>query len=411
MRVLHLADIHLDTPFAGRTKSLRGRLRDASREALRRAVDDALQEDVDVVVIAGDLFDGTRLSFETERFLVAELRRLGGAGIRVVYATGNHDPGRGGPRARGLEWPDHVEVVGTRTPVRVAVRRDGRPVGYVTAAGHETRRETMDLSRTFPRPSGDLPEVALLHTQVATARSADEHDAYAPSELQALLRSGFDYWALGHVHTRQALSREPPIYYPGNLQGRTPRETGPKGGLLVDLSDRADPRVEFRAYAPVRWEDLEVDALEEAHTLERLVEQVARRWEETRAADSPAGTDWMIRVRLGGATPLWRELAEEEERRVVGEELAARLGALDVVVEAHGTHPVVPVGEHRARQDVLGEALRLLDEVREGGSLPVDPGELAGFEGRDDAELEAYVRSLLKEAEGEVLARLLGSGA
>lgn len=409
MRLLHLADVHLDTPFAGRTESLRSRLRDASRAALRRAVDDALREDVDVVLIAGDLFDGTRLSFETERFLVRELGRLGEAGAAVVYATGNHDPGRGGLRAHGLEWPTHVEVVGSREPRRIPVRRGDRIVGAVTAAGHETERETVDLSRRFPHPPGDLPEVALLHTQVGSARSAEEHDAYAPSELETLRRGGYDYWALGHVHTRQVLSHDPPIHYPGNLQGRTPRETGPRGGLMVDLSDRDDPRVEFRSYAPVRWEDVEVEGLEAAHTLERLVDRVHTTWERARAADGAAATEWewIIRVILRGPTPLWRELAEEEDRRVVGDELVGRLGALDVTVEAPSVHPVVPVAEHRRRQDVLGEALRLAEQVREGADLPLDVGDLAGVDGGGEEDVGAYVRSLLDGAEGEILVRLL----
>ncbi len=76
MRFLHVADVHLDTSFAGRSEAVRRRLREASREAFRRAVDVALQEEVDAVLIAGDLFDGDRLSFETERFLLEQVGRL-----------------------------------------------------------------------------------------------------------------------------------------------------------------------------------------------------------------------------------------------------------------------------------------------------------------------------------------------
>lgn len=411
MRFLHLADVHLDTPFAGRTEALRSRLRDASREAFRRAVDEAILEEVDAVLLAGDLFDGSRLSFETERFLLRELDRLGEAGIGVVYATGNHDPGRGGLRAHGLEWPAHVEVVGRRGPRRVVVTREGVPVGFVTAAGHETERETADLSRAFPRPPGELPEVALLHTRVRSARSADDHDPYAPSELESLVRSGFDYWALGHVHTRQVLSTHPPVHYPGNLQGRTPRETGARGGLLVDLGDRSAPRVEFRSFAPVRWETIEVGSLEEAHSLERLVSRVREVWDTERSSDPhPAPADWMVRVRLRGATPLWQELGREDERRVVADELAGALDALDVVVEAPAVHPVVSVEEHRVREDVLGEALRLIARVRAGEEPPPPGVELAGLDGADGHADETYLRSLLEEAEGEVLARLLEEG-
>jgi hypothetical protein len=164
--------------------------------------------------------------------------------------------------------------------------------------------------------------------------------------------------------------------------------------------------VEFRAFAPIRWETVEVQGLEEASTLDGVVRRVRTVWDGVRDADAGGVAEWMVRVRLSGATPLWKELSDDQERRVVADELAGALGALDVALEA-AVHPVVAMGEHRAREDVLGEALKLVDEVRGGGSLPVSPDELAGFEGRDGEGLDDYVRSLLESAEGEVLSRLL----
>ena len=93
MRFVHLADVHLDTSFAGRSATVRRRLREASREAFRRTADLAIREDANALLIAGDLFDGDRLSFQTERFLLEQMRRLEQHGVAVVYATGNHDPG------------------------------------------------------------------------------------------------------------------------------------------------------------------------------------------------------------------------------------------------------------------------------------------------------------------------------
>lgn len=410
MRFLHLADVHLDTAFAGRTPSLRARLRQASRDALGRAVDCALAEKVHAVLIAGDLFDGDRLSFGTELFLLEQLRRLEEAGTTVVYACGNHDPGRTGVR-RTVPWPANVVVAADAGPVRTVVRdRDGEPVGSVTAAGHATARETADLSRAFPRPDPDdpLPRVALLHTQVVTARGAEEHDPYAPSELGRLLESGYHYWALGHVHVRQCLSPQPAVHYPGNLQGRTGREVGAKGGLLVDVAPGGEVTVAFRPFAPLRFETLEVGALQEEETLAAVVARVAREWDAARRADpgSPGG-EWMVRVVLSGPTPLWRELQDEEDAKVLGRELAEVLGALDVDVWAQRTHPVLSPSDHRGRQDVLGETLRLLEDVRSGqASLPEPaPGELAGL--RPGQDPGSYVRELLQDGEGELLARLL----
>ena len=412
MRFLHLADVHLDTPFAGRSDPVRRRLREASREALSRAVSCAITEGVHAVLLAGDLFDGDRLSFRTERFLLEELARLHEAGIPVVYATGNHDPGRDAHRTRPLAWPPNVEVVGDATPRTIAIRdREGREVGRVTTAGHASRRETGDLSAAFPPAGGDaLPHVAMLHTQVREARAADEHEPYAPSDLLRLLASGHDYWALGHVHLRQQLAAAPAVHYPGNLQGRTHRESGPKGGLLVDVDRRRPTRAELRAFAPVRFETVVVGGLAEADTLDKLLARFATEWEAARRDDpGEPDSEWVVRFRTSGGTPAWRRLADEEERAQLAREAAKELGLLDVEIQTGPLHPVVSVADHVGRADVLGTALRLLGDVRAGrASLPgLAVEELAGLDRADAGDPGEYLRALLEEADAELLARML----
>jgi exonuclease SbcD len=411
MRFVHLADVHLDTPFSGRSQPVRRRLREASREALGRAVDLAIREDVHAVLVAGDLFDGELLSFPTERFLLEQAHRLGDNGITMVYATGNHDPGHGESGPRRLPWPPNVRVAGDGTPQRIAIPdREGGTCGFVTAVGHASPGERSDLARRLPRPAGELPEVALLHTQVHTSLGAEAHHAYAPSELTYLLRAGYDYWALGHVHVRQTLAEDPPVVYPGNLQGRTHADTGPRGCILVDLSDREAPAISFRALAPVRWETIRVDGLEEADTLDRLERRVALAWKAEREQErAPAETEWMVRVVLAGPCPLWKELRREEDRVTLASELTELLGALDVSVVHDAVHPVLPVEEHRNRPDVLGEALRLLEEIQKGETTlqGMDPGTLASLASEEPGAVDAYVRRLLEGCDGELAARML----
>lgn len=408
MRFVHLADAHLDTPFAGRSPEVRERLRRASREAFRGAVELALEEDADAFLVAGDLFDGERLSFETERFLLEELRRLTDAGVVTVYATGNHDSSRTGHRSQALEWPPEMVVADAREPVRVPVPDDdGRPVGWITAAGHETAREERDLAASFPTPEGSVPEVALLHAQVVGARAGEAHDRYAPAELETLERAGYDYWALGHVHLRQRLSRQPPIWYPGNVQGRDPTETGAKGVLLVELErDGAD--VEFRPLAGVRWERLEVEPGPEARTLDGLVRAVQERWREARTEDPGLPeTEWILRLELSGPSPLHRELEHDDDRSTLEGDLAARLDLLAVELRTEGIHPPVDAAEHEERQDVLGEALRLLRRAADDPGLleELAPGDLAGAPGEEDRA--RYLRSLLRGLDGALVSRML----
>ena len=410
MRFLHAADVHLDSPCSSRSETVRQKLRDASRLAFRRLVDLALSERVDAVLIAGDLFDDERLSFQTERFLLEQLHRLDTEAVPVVYATGNHDPGRAGLRSLELPWPGNVTVARDRTAVRIAIEGadresgDGGLCGMVTAVGHETAAERGDLSRVFPTPEGRVAEVAVLHTQVVDSPGSAAHERYAPSQLDGLRGSGHDYWALGHVHKRSVLCEHPGIHYSGSLQGRTHGERGAKGCLLVDVHPGKPPDVEFKKLAPIQWEDVDIRDPSEAQTLEALIETIAEGWDGVTGGETE--TDWIGRIRISGATPLWRELSGDDDQGHLRDELAHRLGLLDLTLEIGSVHSPVRAEEHRAREDALGQALRLVRDIRSGDATLTDlsPDQLIGL--GEPERLDEYVAELLDTGEGEILSRM-----
>ena len=413
MRFLHVADVHLDTSFTSRSTSVRQHLRDASREAFERSVDLAISEGVHAFLIAGDLFDSERLSFPTERFLLDKAAQLGEHGITVVYATGNHDPSSHEDGPRPIPWPENVHVVSEANPQRLVISDDtGKPVGYVTASGHASTKESRDLSRLFPRPAGEMPEVGLLHTQVHSSLGATEHHSYAPSELSYLVGAGFDYWALGHVHVPQTLSEDPPVRYAGSLQGRTHKEQGERGALLVDLSDRDAPVIRFCSLATVRWDTVDVTHLDTADSLDDLQRLIQNEWAKARKVDAgTSDTKWMVRVILSGACNLWSELRDEENRDALADNLRHTLNdALDVMVVSKDVHAPQPIEEYRSRNDMLGEALRLCDMIREGKATleTLDPDDLAGLESHDPELVERYIRGLLSSpgTDAEVAVRL-----
>ena len=411
MRFLHAADIHLDSPCSSRSETVRQKLRDASRLAFRRLVDLALTERVDVVLIAGDLFDDERLSFQTERFLLEQLHRLDTEEIPVVYATGNHDPGRAGLRSLELPWPGNVTIARDRTPVRINIEGAGRESGdrelrgMVTAAGHETATERGDLSTVFPAPEGRLAEIAVLHTQVVDSPGSAAHQNYAPSQLDGLRGSGHDYWALGHVHKRSVLCEHPGIHYSGNLQGRTHRELGAKGCLLVEVNRGAPPEMVFKKLAPIQWEDIEIRDPSQATTLDALIETIAEGWDGVTGGETE--TEWIGRIRVSGATPLWRELSGDDDQDHLREELAYRLDLLDLTLEIGSVYPQVQADEHLKRADVLGEVLRLVHDIRAGGASlsGLSPEQLMGLD--EPERLHEYVADLLDRGEAEVLSRIL----
>ena len=408
LRIVHAADIHLDTPYRRHDEAVRARLQEAGREAFIRLIDLALEREADALLIAGDLFDNDWLTLATERVLVDELTRATSAGLTVVYATGNHDPGRANYRAMSIGWPaDRFHLVASRQPRQIAIEREGEVVGWVVAAGHQTPREDRDLAATFPPAPGPEPAVALLHAQVMSAAAANQHDRYAPAALDSLDPS-YAYWALGHIHQRQQVRSDPPVRYSGNVQGRHFNEDGAKGALVVTLEPGAAPGIECHALAPVRWETLDPQGLETARNLTDVHAAVRAAFDGPRS-DAPPDQEWILRVDLRGACPLAPLLASADERTELAAQLREDLGVLDVEVRDRGLHRPVDIEAHRDQPHLLGQTLALLaraatDDAALDGITPV---QLAGGDGAETIERRAYLRELLQDMDAEAAVRLL----
>lgn len=414
---LHLADVHLDTAFDGRTTDLRARMRQSLRTAFRRAVDLAIDEAVDAVLIAGDLFDDERLSFATEVFLVDQCQRLADAGIACIYATGNHDPGGSGFRAGQIDWPDNVRYVDSPQPVTFELSGpNGAPRARVTAAGHASAREGDNLAARFPTAADDgVVHVGLLHAHVTSATGVDRHDRYAPCTADDLRASGYDYWALGHIHNRQQVDADAHAWYAGSLQGRSPRETGPRGGLLVRVEPGRAPSVRFVDLAPVRWEQVVLGDLDDVATVSELQAEVREALDRLRDADdaqprsSGAPREWLVRLRLTGPSPLADELASTDDVFELESVLADRLDLLDVEIRTGDLTPPVDVDAFRGETHLAGEVLDLIDRAVSDDDVldEVTPEVLASVSGESEEECRDALRSMLHDMDRRAISRLV----
>ena len=415
LKFVHAADIHLDTPFRRHDAALRQKLQQAGRDAFTALIDLTIEERADALLIAGDLFDNEWLTIATERVLTSELARLTDAGVTVVYATGNHDPGRTNYRAAHIAWPSAgFHLQNSRTPQTIPIHRDGERVGWVVAAGHQTTHESTNLAASFPPAPGPEPAVALLHADVGGVQGAADDEAgnvYAPAALSDL-DPGYAYWALGHIHKRQRLREDSPAWYPGNLQGRDFGETGAKGALVVELNPPEAPQVQFHPLATVRWEQLAVPDLSEARAIVDV--QSAVRTEFDRLLESDGITlpaqEWILRVELAGPCPMATVLRREEERAGLAEYLGEALGVLEVEVRDAGLYSPIDLSRHVGQRHVLGEALALLQRARKDDSVlsRMTPSELArGEDFGDESERLGYLRELLTGLDAAAAERLL----
>ena len=375
LRFVHAADLHLDSPFRG----IRSEAPEYVADSLRRATFDAyenivalcLREQVDALLVAGDIYDGADRSLRAQLKFVDGLTRLDAAGIRSFVCHGNHDP-LDGWEAR-LSLPPGC--------VRFGPEVSGEPVfadeperATVYGVSYPTREVRENLTPLFAQASLDGGfGIGLLHANVG---GNSNHDSYAPCSVTDLAETGLDYWALGHVHTRQVLRQErPTVVYPGNPQGRHPLETGERGVYLVEVDDYGAVSLEFRPVDMVRWETLEVGiaALEAEQELLDAVDSAT-----AACADAAGGRSVVFRLALAGRGPLhlWLRSAGtvEELRERVNEQYAPSTssGQAWLWCERIQADTASPVDREQValREDFAGDLARL------GGELRGDPAAL-----------------------------------
>jgi DNA repair exonuclease SbcCD nuclease subunit len=415
-KVMHAADLHLDSPLRGLERYAGApaeRIRGATRRAFQELVNVCLEEEVRVLLLAGDLFDGDWQDYSSGLFFVRELARLREGGVRVLWIRGNHDAAS---RIRKrLSFPDNVSELGVRRPETVEIEELNLAVhgqGYASADLRD------DLAIRYPRPIPGALNIGLLHTAL-TGRPG--HEPYAPCRVEALVDHGYDYWALGHVHQREVVARSPWIVFPGNLQGRHARETGPKGATLISVEDCRIVDVESRALDVVRWDVLEVD-ISRARGVSDALDLVRARLEP--ALKSAEGRLLSARLRLVGSTEAHAALSRDrqhfvEEVRALLVDVAGDDAWLERVELA--TLPLVDLAALRSRDDPVGQLAAAFSRLRDDPdglallSSELDelraklPHELT--EGPDPLELGAStVRALLDDVERLLLSRL-GSAA
>ena len=260
---MHAADLHLDSPFKGIRETepqVADILRRATFDAYEHLIQLCIDRGVDALLVAGDIFDGADRSLAAQIQFVRGLERLNDAGIRAFICHGNHDPLDGwGAR---LKMPASVHQFGKHAEaVPVDPQSSTGPV--VCGISYATREIRDSLLTRFPVPEPGRVTIGVLHANVGTSTG---HEGYAPCTVAELTATGYDYWALGHVHTRAILrDASPMVVYPGNTQGRHPNERGPRGVYLVEVDDHGAMSSEFVATDSVRWEQVElpIDGIED----------------------------------------------------------------------------------------------------------------------------------------------------
>ncbi|EAE7733261.1 exonuclease SbcCD subunit D [Listeria monocytogenes] len=252
IQFLHMADLHLDSPFIGLStlpQPLFSAIQESTFQSLERITTVAIKEAVDFVLIAGDIYDSEDQSVRAQARFAKEMKRLEAANIPVFMIHGNHDFIE--KHKEKLALPSNVHVFSEQVEVMSHKTATGVSVNIYGFSYNERHIRSSRVGEYKIQGDADF-HIALLHGSEVS--SSEEHDVYAPFRVQEISKKGFDYWALGHIHKRQLVAESPSIYYPGNIQGRNRKESGEKGASIVTLSE-ASTTIDFIGTSPIIWEE------------------------------------------------------------------------------------------------------------------------------------------------------------
>lgn len=390
MKFVHAADLHIDSPLRGLDRyegAPAARLRAATRRALENLVALCIEEQALFLLLAGDVFDGGWKDFSTGLFFASQMTRLREAGIPVIIVRGNHDAASSITKSLSLRLPENVHELSSKKAETFEVAAAG---ACIHGQSFPQRATTEDLAARYPDAVRGAFNIGLLHTCV---EGREGHDRYAPTSIETMRAKGYDYWALGHVHAREVLSTEPWIVFPGNLQGRHARETGPKGASVVTVSGGRVTSVEPRALDVVRWEQVVVDAGDASDAIE-----VVDRAREALQKQAEACPDRLLaaRVVIAGSTRANGVIRNDVEHFVAQLRAAANDGLGDgvwlekILVQTRSTFDLAQVREEAG---AVGHLARRLAAIKD------DPKELAEL-AAIFAELDKKLPAELREGDG-----------
>jgi DNA repair protein SbcD/Mre11 len=369
LKFIHAADIHLDSPLRGLSRYESApvdTIRDACRRAFKNLVDLAIEEKAAFVLLAGDLYDGDWKDYSTGIFLSRQMGKLNQHGIQVFAVAGNHDAAN--RMTKALNTPANMKIFSAGKVETVKLEEYSVAIH---GRSFKTQHVEENLAAGFCQAIKGMFNIGLLHTSLD---GREGHANYAPCTLDDLRSKNYQYWALGHIHKQEIVSKDPFVVFPGCIQGRHIRESGPKGCVVVTVEEETITQIEKMPLDVLRWILTEID-LTDIEELRDVLEKVREAIEQERALaeDRPLA----MRIRLKGATKLSDQLAAfpeklEQQMKALGAETAGD----DVWIERVENMTLGKYDLETALADdtSLGQLLKAII------STPEDAGQIEGLE-------------------------------
>ncbi|MCT7766329.1 MAG: DNA repair exonuclease [Lactobacillus iners] len=259
MKFLHIADVHLDSPFLGLSflpSELFCQIKNAIQLSFEKAVNFAIDNDVDLVLLAGDTFDSIHPTPQSKIFFANQIKRLVDRQIQVVMVLGNHDYSQIDDLL--LNESPYFKIIGSNEQIEQVDFMTKSQYKYrVVGFSYQHNHITEDIIAKYPPKSTSIYTIGLAHAGIK--QSSVDQNNYAPFTLNEVKNLNYDYFALGHIHLRQVLSQEPWIVYSGNLQGRHVNEKDAKGFYFGQVDEQSqNTQLQFIDISPIVWQTVDL---------------------------------------------------------------------------------------------------------------------------------------------------------
>jgi len=356
-RFLHAGDFHLEQPLYGVTDvpdDWRHLFVDAPLQAARKVFEAAVKEEVDFVVLSGDLLDPPKAGPRAISFLLDQFQLLHERGIAVYWVGGQVDRAEEWPA--GLRFPESVQLYANNRVNEITHMKGDVPIASIYGQSRSTRSEIR--LGDFDHDDAQMFAVAACHGFL---------------EASSLQRLRMDYWALGGEHERRSLNGlAATAHYAGSPQGRCPDETGPHGCTLVQVDEERRVRSRFIPTDIVRWqrEKIVCSATASLLEIERVLYDRAKKL-VAEAEDRPQLVAFVIdgvdRWTIAARKPGYPERLMEKLREEFGKSKPA-LYTLDV--EFTSSHDAAPAWFEE--DSIRGDYLRAIRDWRQDPAHPLD---------------------------------------
>lgn len=229
VKLLHCADIHLDTPFRTKSAERSATLRRQLRRAFSSMIEYVRAEKIDIVLLAGDVFDKDTVTVDTINFVKDAFASV--SECAFVVSPGNHDPYTKESVWNGSDLGSNVYIFDSPE-----INYFDFPEKNVRVYGYAFLSDTLEVCPAVNFAPEDSARVNIL---CAHAYVNEPLSPQSPISEKDIENTGFDYCAFGHVHTGGEIkyAGKVPYAYSGCLMGRDFGETGEKGGVLIEVDN------------------------------------------------------------------------------------------------------------------------------------------------------------------------------